>query len=84
MVDPLTPAARMRTYRKRRRNGLHYVQILLGPAEIEALVRTRLLNEDRRQDPEALRNAIQGFLDWALEDRRLAAIIAKALSPIGP
>jgi len=42
-----TPAERMRSYRKRRRQGLQYVGILLHVTEIDAFIRLGLLKEDR-------------------------------------
>lgn len=83
MAMSASAAGRMRSYRSRRRGGLHFVQILLNPQQIDALVRMRLLKAECRQDPVALHSAMEGFLDWALEDRRLAGAIAEALGPIG-
>ena len=77
-----TAAERMRLYRKRRRHEQAYVRVLLSAPGIDSLVRMGLLKEERRRDPKALRDAICGFLDWALEDQELSEKIASALSPI--
>ena len=79
---PKAVAERMRLYRKRRRHEQAYVRVLLSAPGIDSLVRMGLLKEERRRDPKALRDAICGFLDWALEDQKLSETIARALSPI--
>ena len=58
----------MRRYRKQRRQGLRPVRILLDEMDIDALIRMRLLKEERRQDAEALQTAITGLLYRAEED----------------
>jgi hypothetical protein len=64
-----SPAAqRMRRYRKQRRQGLRSVRILLDETDIDALIRMRLLKEDRRQDVEALQTAVLGLLYRAEDD----------------
>jgi hypothetical protein len=63
-----TPAARMRRYRRRRRQGLHYVRIPLHVTEIDTLIRMGLLTEEQRQDEGALRKAIRGIVYAALDD----------------
>jgi hypothetical protein len=64
-----SPAAqRMRRYRKQRRQGLRPVRILLDETDIDALIRMRLLKEERRQDVEALQTAVLGLLYRAEED----------------
>ncbi len=59
---PLTPAERMRLHRKRRRNGLRFMRILLHETEIDALIRKGFLKRERRQDQHAVQNAIDGFI----------------------
>jgi hypothetical protein len=64
-----SPAAqRMRRYRKQRMQGLRSVRILLDETDIDALIRMRLLKEDRRQDVEALQTAVLGLLYRAEDD----------------
>jgi hypothetical protein len=64
-----SPAAqRMRRYRKQRKQGLRPVRILLDEMDIDALIRLRLLKEERRQDVEALQTAVMGLLYQAEED----------------
>jgi hypothetical protein len=58
----------MRRYRKQRRQGLRSVRILLDETDIDALIRMRLLKEERRQDVEALQTAVLGLLYRAEED----------------
>jgi hypothetical protein len=53
-----TPAERMRHYRKRRRQGLRYVRILLHVTDIDEFVRLGLLKEDERTDIDALQTAV--------------------------
>ena len=56
-------AQRMARLRKRKREGLRCLTILLREAEVDVLVtRGRLSNEDR-SDPVAIRRAIYSFLD---------------------
>jgi hypothetical protein len=63
-----SPAAqRMRRYRKQRRQGLRSVRSLLDEMDIDALIRMRLLNEDERQDVQALQTAVLGLLYRAEE-----------------
>ena len=64
-----SPAAvRMRSYRKRRRQGLRYVRIALHVTDIDALIRMRLLKEKQREDPEALQTAVLGVVYRACEN----------------
>ena len=58
----------MRRYRKQRRQGLKSVRILLDETDIDALIRMRLLKEERRQDAEALQTAVLGLLYRAEDD----------------
>jgi hypothetical protein len=64
-----SPAAqRMRRYRKQRKQGLRSVRILLDETDIDALIRMRLLKEERRQDAEALQTAVTALLYRAEDD----------------
>jgi hypothetical protein len=64
-----SPAAlRMRRYRKQRKQGLRPVRILLDETDIDALIRMKLLKEERRQEVEALQTAVMGLLYRAEED----------------
>jgi hypothetical protein len=64
-----SPAAqRMRRYRKQRKQGLRSVRILLDETDIDALIRMRLLKEERRQDAEALQTAVTALLCRAEDD----------------
>ena len=51
--EPVSAAERMRGYRARRRNGLHYVRILLHETEIDSLIGKGFLEQERRHDPNA-------------------------------
>jgi len=61
-------AQRMRRYRKRRRQGLRSVRILLDQPGIDALIEMTLLKEDQRQDVKALQKALLGLLYRAEEN----------------
>jgi hypothetical protein len=61
-------AVRMRSYWKRRRQGLRYVRIALHVTDIDALIRMRFLKEKQREDPEALQTAVLGVVYRACED----------------
>jgi hypothetical protein len=61
-------AQRMRRYRKRRRQGLRSVRILLDQPDIDALIRMKLLKKDQREDAEALQTAVTGLLYRVQED----------------
>jgi hypothetical protein len=50
---PPTAAERMRLHRKRQRQGLHYVHILLHVTNIDALIHLGLLKDDQRTDADA-------------------------------
>ena len=58
----------MRRYRKQRKQGLRPVRILLGETDIDALICMKLLNEDQRQDLNALQKALLELLYRAEED----------------
>jgi hypothetical protein len=63
----LSPVAqRMRLYRQRRRKGLQPVRILLNPREIETLVQTGYLEDQRRSDRAAIQLAAVMFISDAL------------------
>jgi hypothetical protein len=61
-------ANRMRAYRKRRRQQLQYVRILLHVTEMDSLIRMGLLKEEQRHDPDAVQTAVIGLIYRALED----------------
>jgi hypothetical protein len=63
-------AERMRLYRKRRRQGLRSVHVLLRVTEIDDFTRLGLLNEGQRDDPEALQAVILNLLHQALDEMR--------------
>ena len=58
----------MRLHRKRRKNGLRLVGIMLHVTEIEALVRKGYLPPDEREDIWALQTAVHDLLDKTLND----------------
>ena len=58
----LTPAERMRLYRKRQRQGLQYVRILLHVTDIDGLIHLGLLKDDQRTDADALQAAVLGLV----------------------
>jgi hypothetical protein len=64
---PPTAAERMRSYRKRRRQGMRYVRIPLHVTEIDDLVRLGFLRGEQCQDPEALQMAIMGLIYGVLD-----------------
>ena len=61
---PLSPAERMRLHRKRQRQGLQYVRILLHVTDIDGL---GLLKDDQRTDADALQAAVLGLVYRATE-----------------
>jgi hypothetical protein len=67
--EPLSAAERMRHYRKRRRNGLRSVRVLLHATEIDSLIHQGLLKQERRDDGDAIENAIGGFICHVLTPR---------------
>jgi hypothetical protein len=60
-------AGRMRLHRKRRREGLRYVGVLLSAREIDALVDWTYLMPDGRDNDAALQRAIGELMVYALE-----------------
>jgi hypothetical protein len=63
---PLGPAERMRLHRKRQRQGLQYVRILLD-VDIDGLIHLGLLKDDQRTDADALQAAVLGLFYRATE-----------------
>jgi hypothetical protein len=59
-------AERMRRHRKRRRDGLRCLIIELRETEINALIQRGLLNNETRNDPCAIMDALYEFLDDTL------------------
>jgi hypothetical protein len=55
-------AERMRIYRKRRRNGLRSVRVLLAETEIDSLICKGFLNSERRHSYAALEHAVGTFI----------------------
>jgi hypothetical protein len=63
-----SPAAeRMRLHRKRRREGMQYVQIPLHKSEVEDLIRLGLLQREQREDAQALQAAVLTIVYQALD-----------------
>jgi len=60
--SPSRAAERMRCLRKRRRRGVRCVEILVNQVDIEALVHKRLLDPARREDGEAIQEALHDLL----------------------
>ena len=58
----LTAAERMRLHRKRQRQGLQYVRILLHVTDIDGLIHLGLLKDDQRSDADALQAAVLGLV----------------------
>ena len=63
---PSSAAERMRRHRERRRDGLRCLIIELRETEIDALIRSGLLNSETRNDPGAIIDALYAFLDDTL------------------
>jgi hypothetical protein len=61
-----TAAERMRRHRERRRDGLRCLTIELRETDIDVLVRKGMLEADARNDPDAIRDALHGHLDYTL------------------
>jgi len=59
-------AARMRRHRKRRREGLRCLTILLRETEIDVLIRRALLNPEMRNNEYAIINALHAHFDETL------------------
>ena len=58
--EPVTAAERMRHHRKRRRNGLRCLRVVLHETEIDSLVNKGFLR------PERIQSAINGFFCHSL------------------
>ena len=68
LASRLSPAAeRMRRHRERRRDGLRCLIIELRETEIDALIQRSLLNNETRNDPGAIIDALYAFLDDTLD-----------------
>ena len=63
---PSLAAGRMRLHRQRRRDGLRCLMIELRETEIDALIQRGLLNNETRNDPGAIIDALYAFLDSTL------------------
>jgi hypothetical protein len=59
-------AERMRLHRERRRYGMRSLWVELHVTEIDALVRIGFLKVETRNDPNAIREALYGYLDRTL------------------
>jgi hypothetical protein len=55
-------AERVRIHRKRNRNGLRSVRVLLHENEIDSLVLKGYLKQERRHLPDAVQDAINTFI----------------------
>lgn len=64
--EPVTAAERMRHHRKRRRNGLRCLRVVLHETEIDSLVNKGFLRPERPQDHAAIQSAINGFIYHSL------------------
>jgi hypothetical protein len=64
--EPVTTAERMRDHRRRRRNGLRCMRILLHKREIDALIERGYLTAEYRHDQEAVEGAIDAFVHYVL------------------
>jgi hypothetical protein len=63
-------AERMRLYRKRRRQGLRSVRILLRVTDIDEFIRLGLLEEEQRESPEALQAVVLNLLQQIMDEIR--------------
>jgi hypothetical protein len=59
---PSSVTERVRIHRKRHRNGLRAVRVLLHESEIDSLVRQGYLKQERRHLPDAVQAAINDFI----------------------
>jgi hypothetical protein len=59
-------AERMRRHRERRRNGMRSLWVELHVTEIDALVTIGLLQAETRNDQNAIREALYGYLERTL------------------
>ena len=67
LVRPSLAAERMRRHRERRRDGLRCLMIELRETEIDTFIRRGLLNNETRNDPGAIIDALYAFLDNTLD-----------------
>ena len=65
--SPKPSCQRMRRHRERRRDGLRCLIIELRETEIDALIQRSLLNNETRNDPGAIIDALYAFLDDTLD-----------------
>jgi hypothetical protein len=63
-------AARMRLYRRRRREQLRCVTVELHELELEALIHRGWLKAETRNDPAALNDALHAYLGYTLLGER--------------
>ena len=63
---PSPAAVRMRRHRERRRDGLRCLIIELHATEVDARIQRGLLNNELRNDPGAIVDALYAFLDSTL------------------
>jgi hypothetical protein len=67
-VRSLSPAAeRMRRMRKRRRNKVRYMRILMHETEIDALIRKGFLDDGHRRKCWAVESALYDLISQALD-----------------
>jgi hypothetical protein len=65
--EPLSPAERMRLHRKRQRQSLQYVRILLHVTDIDGLIHLGLLKDDQRANADELQAAVLDLVYRATE-----------------
>jgi hypothetical protein len=68
---PPSAAERMRSYRKRRREGMLYVRIPLHVTEVDALIRMGRLKDDPRTNDEVLQAAVLALVYQALGESEI-------------
>ena len=66
--SPSPAAQRMRRLRKRRRNKLRYMRILMLETEIDALVRKGFLDKGHRHNCALVESAVYDLISQALDD----------------
>ena len=59
---PASAAQRMRDSRKRRRNGLHCISVLLHETEIDGLVAKGHPRSEQRGNSKAVKDVLDGFV----------------------
>jgi len=65
-ADRLPQIGGSRITARRRRNGLHLLRVLIGEPEIESLIRKEYLKQERRDDQNAVRHAIERVISHVL------------------